>query len=131
MYNILNIHMHTYIYTGKPPPGSRNRWFTGLLIYWFTGLLVWWFTGLLVYWFAGLLVYWFANLLFYWFSGLLGYWLSGILVYWLTDWLTGFTGLLVYWLTERAHCKNADILRPGRAPTVKMQTSCAQGAHPP
>ncbi len=96
-------YIYIYIYTnttGRPPPGSRNRWFTASwsAAAWFTGLLVhWsngsWFACLLGYWFTGLLVYWFTGLWVHWFTGLLVYWFTGSLV----DW---FTGALVYWFPE-------------------------------
>ena len=38
------IYLYTYIYTGKPPPGSRNQCLTGQLALW---LLV---NGLLAHW---------------------------------------------------------------------------------
>ena len=67
------------LFTGRPPPGSRNRWFTASwsAAAWFTGLLVHWSNGS---WFACLLGYWFTGLLVYWFTGLLVYWCAGSLV---------------------------------------------------
>ena len=32
MYINIYIYIHTYIYTGKPPPGSRNQWFIYQLV---------------------------------------------------------------------------------------------------
>ena len=59
MYNVCLF----ILYTGKPPPGCRNRCFTSLLFKWFIYLLVYRFTGSLVNWFASELVCWITCLL--------------------------------------------------------------------
>ena len=52
LIHIYNLYMYTYIYTGKPPPGSRNQQFTGQLVHWSARSLVNWFTGQLIHCFA-------------------------------------------------------------------------------
>ena len=97
------------IHTDKPPPGSRNRWFTDLLVDFSTGLLL----GLLK-------VERFTS----WPVRLTGHAMRMHTYIFLAP--TG--NCMPSESQPHTHCTNTYFLRPSRAPTVKMHTFCAPAA---